>query len=415
VITPIDAQRGGPAAPRSAPPLWCGLLPAGRRFVALPSSRDPVIVAELDAEVLSYVRTSLLTAPPRSRLPAWAYTAADQALRLPWTWRLLPQWRPDATTSTGALNGVLTAHGRRLVVLQHSRDHDGRCVALLFDPGSGVPSHAVKIAPSAVGGPLRREARALADVARLRSTALECTVPRAVDLVESDGTSALVTTARPGVPMLVTYHRPGHTSDPRSVRRDLSVVARWLTCVQAATTGPPEPLDVPDDTVHSLRRLGDGRPDGERLLEVVAALRRRLRRLRAPTTLVQGDFWPGNVLVDRDQVTGVVDWEHYRPAGSPLRDVARFALGYASYLDHGPSRYDGSGANATAPRGWRPSDTASTAPAGSPICCGGSSARRCTGSTCPPPLVVTPCSRRSPPSRPKRRTSVSPTRTCDFC
>ena len=54
---------------------------------------------------------------------------------------------------------------------------------------------------------------------------------------------------------------------------------------------------------------------------------------RAPRTVVHGDLWCGNVLVRDGGVSGVVDWEEAELRGEPLRDLARFALTYALYLD----------------------------------------------------------------------------------
>lgn len=65
------------------------------------------------------------------------------------------------------------------------------------------------------------------------------------------------------------------------------------------------------------------------LTEVRAGLRAVSVRLAA----VHGDFWFGNVLMDGSRVTGVVDWEAGAVVGDPTRDVIRFALAYALYLD----------------------------------------------------------------------------------
>jgi aminoglycoside phosphotransferase (APT) family kinase protein len=48
---------------------------------------------------------------------------------------------------------------------------------------------------------------------------------------------------------------------------------------------------------------------------------------------VHGDFWFGNLLLHEHQVSGVVDWEMADLCGEPLRDLARFAISYALYLD----------------------------------------------------------------------------------
>jgi aminoglycoside phosphotransferase (APT) family kinase protein len=47
---------------------------------------------------------------------------------------------------------------------------------------------------------------------------------------------------------------------------------------------------------------------------------------------VHGDLWFGNVLA-AGHVTGVVDWEAGAVRGDPVRDLARFVLAYALYLD----------------------------------------------------------------------------------
>ena len=99
------------------------------------------------------------------------------------------------------------------------------------------------------------------------------------------------------------------------------------------STGPARPLDLPDETLAPLYARLPAEPDGERLLDRLGPLQRRLRCHAVPATLVHGDFWPGNVLVDGGEVTGVVDWERAETAGNPVRDLARFALAYCAYLD----------------------------------------------------------------------------------
>ena len=59
----------------------------------------------------------------------------------------------------------------------------------------------------------------------------------------------------------------------------------------------------------------------------------RLQRSATPRTAVHGDLWFGNLLLSDGRISGVVDWEAAAPSGEPLRDVVRFALMYALYLD----------------------------------------------------------------------------------
>jgi hypothetical protein len=52
----------GPAAPAAA--AWAALLPGGAGYVAVPSRRDPLIVASRDPEVLRYLAEAVLSVPP---------------------------------------------------------------------------------------------------------------------------------------------------------------------------------------------------------------------------------------------------------------------------------------------------------------------------------------------------------------
>jgi hypothetical protein len=68
-------------------------------------------------------------------------------------------------------------------------------------------------------------------------------------------------------------------------------------------------------------------------LDRLAELHEKLRQQSVPRTAVHGDLWSGNVLVAGRRIMGVVDWECGSVSGEPVRDLARFALMYALYLD----------------------------------------------------------------------------------
>lgn len=305
------------------------MLPPGRRFVALPSRRRFLVLAEDDPCVLRYVRTALLAVPPRSSLPGWVFTAARQALRLPVSWRLAPHVRtpPGGAHPLGGLT-----EGHRLLVLRHSHDPDARILLLLFAPGERWPSQAVKVPTEPAGtARLLREADRLREIDTLPLGWLRETVPQVRTVATGP---ALVTTAVPGTPMLVGYHRYGHTRRPAAVRADFAAAGAWLARLQAATAAGFAPLDVAPGVPEALRQCLSARPDGGKSVQdQLSALRDRLRRHHAPRTAVHGDFWPGNLLTEHGAITGVVDWERAAPEGSPVRDLARFALAYSSYLD----------------------------------------------------------------------------------
>jgi hypothetical protein len=313
-----------------APPDWCGLLPPGTAVLALPTRQRPWVLAEDCPEARRYVRTALLSVPPGLRLPRGAWSALEAALRVPAAWRVLP--RVVEPSRAGASPAPGTDGDWRRIVLRHSKDPDGSVLVLLFGPGDRWPRRAVKVAGRDGAARLGREAamlRALADL----GGRLADRVPRVLGLHEQRDRVVLVTPGQPGVPMLVRYHRPGHTSVPGAVRADLRAAEAWLARLHADTAGPRRPLDVPPGAVDRLLPDAATDPTAARALEGLAAVRRRLGRHTAPTAVVHGDFWAGNVLVEHGAVSGVVDWERAELRGGPLRDAARFAMTYCYYLD----------------------------------------------------------------------------------
>ncbi|MGZ4776788.1 MAG: phosphotransferase family protein [Oryzihumus sp.] len=329
----------GHAAP---PATWQDVVRPGGRYAALPSRGRPLVIAEDDPGVLRYLRTALLTRPPRSRLPGWPYLLAGQGLRVPGVARLLPAAlvaAPAGGQDRTELARFIDEGGWRLLVLLHSRDVDASCVLLLFPPRTDRPARAVKLACGpAAAARVHAEAARLAALAEGLGGHLGDGVPRVVDILDHRGLPALVTTAQPGVSMLVRYHRGGHTADRRSVCADLAAAERWLDGLQAASAGPARPMDLAPGTIERLAGWRISEPAAETVIDRLAGVQRRLRHHWAPTTWVHGDFWPGNLLVEGDEITGVVDWERSEQVGGPLRDRIRFVLGYAYYLDrHTPA------------------------------------------------------------------------------
>jgi hypothetical protein len=133
--------------------------------------------------------------------------------------------------------------------------------------------------------------------------------------------------------MSTCYLRRRHSSSRREVDRDFTAVARWIADLQGGTAGVPAPIDMGPDVATRLRRRFAGDPRLEGDLALLAEIHAGLRRDTVPRTVVHGDFWFGNVLLQGGRVSGVVDWEAGAMSGEPVRDLARFALMYALYLD----------------------------------------------------------------------------------
>lgn len=133
--------------------------------------------------------------------------------------------------------------------------------------------------------------------------------------------------------MTTSYLRWHHTARSARVAAHFAAVDTWLAAFQRATAGQLAPLDMDGGALTRLssRFSDDPRVDHavDRLVEIYA----RLRRNTVPRAAVHGDLWLGNILLSRGRISGVVDWEAGANAGDPVRDLVRFALMYALFLD----------------------------------------------------------------------------------
>ena len=253
----------------------------------------------------------------------------------------MPAGLGDATSHQGSaerrrsLLDLLQAPGVASVVIGASKDPNAKVTVLLLPPGNDRPTVAVKAPTTAVA-----EAAVAAETGLLRALhervedgRLLATIPQVIEIVDFRGTSAMATTALPGIPMTTLYHRWRHLSRPASVAGDLHAVGTWLAWFQQVTAGPAQALEMDGGTVGRLRDRFRDEPDIGTVSDRLLRIHDRLRRSCAPRTAVHGDLWYGNVLLSGGAVSGVVDWEAGAPVGEPLRDLVRFPLIYALYLD----------------------------------------------------------------------------------
>jgi len=220
------------------------------------------------------------------------------------------------------------------VLINASRDPDAKLTFVITGPQCGSGTRVVKIpATAAAGEAVDREGRMLVEVRRQGLGRLAATVPRYVESLAIEGRPVLIATAVPGTPMSVGYHQWPHTARPSAVRADFRAALTWLSGFQTCTAHADVPVDWPAKVLEAVRGRWDGHPalaDAVVRLEVAGE---RLSAARCAETAVHGDFWFGNLLVQGGSVSGVVDWENASPQGCPIRDVARFVLSYALYLD----------------------------------------------------------------------------------
>jgi hypothetical protein len=231
--------------------------------------------------------------------------------------------------SAGTLRQLMSRAGFHPVLLAGSRDPNAKLTLMLID-GLG-PAFAVKVATTPASAEIvRAEGELLHRLHALGLGSLGGTVPRPVGFVDADGLPALVTGGLTGTPMAVGYHEWRHTARRRRVRADFAAAGQWLSRLRRHSARDAQPVTFLDDALDAIeQRFGEQVEMRERLIPFTELLSRQA----TPRTVVHGDYWFGNVLIDGDQVVGVVDWESSVLSGEPLRDVARFAVSYSLYLD----------------------------------------------------------------------------------
>jgi hypothetical protein len=224
------------------------------------------------------------------------------------------------------------------VLIAASRDPDAKLTYVrterTTDPANPQERLVVKV-PSTPGAgvAVEREGRMLVELRRMRLGSVTGTIPRYVESRLFQGRPVVVSTAMPGHPMSVDYHQWLHTSRPDAVRRDFELAGDWLAQFQAASSTKAGAVTWPEQVADDLCVR---RPDHPLLAAALANLEEAQASLGECMTkgsAVHGDFWFGNLLVERGLLVGVVDWESGERDGSPLRDLARFALSYSLYLD----------------------------------------------------------------------------------
>ncbi|MFI5268494.1 MAG: phosphotransferase family protein, partial [Chloroflexota bacterium] len=204
---------------------------------------------------------------------------------------------------------------------------------LLIPRGGKSRAMVVKVASTdAAATAVRREQMVLRSVQGLELGEVRPTVPRIVGEAWS-GRPALLLSGLPGTPMSSLYHRWRHTARPDRVAADFAAVGDWLAAFQKATAGQRRPLEMDAGVCSAIRLRFEGEPGLDGDLARLEGLFGWLRIHTTPQSAVHGDLWCGNVLVDHGRVLGVVDWELGTFRGEPVRDLVRFPLTYALYLD----------------------------------------------------------------------------------
>jgi hypothetical protein len=225
-------------------------------------------------------------------------------------------------------------------------DIAGKITMLLLDEAGRVSAVAKVGRGTSYDRALCAEYDALMSVHSHPLPRVDTAIPHAVLLDRIDSRLVLVTSAVPGAPLSVRYYRPGHTQSEARVRADFAAVSDWLGAFQSEAPGRTVSCDEAWQTYGAplferYRRTLGWSDWEERFYARMQRWVRDLADVEIPMTSVHGDYCIGNVLLEGNTVTGVVDWELGRQCGLAFTDVFKFAASYGSFLDRAIPQHHG--------------------------------------------------------------------------
>lgn len=322
-----------------------------REYIGVPSINPPTCYVEDSPSALRYFFRQLLTLPRGGAALSVALEAIRRIARLSLPATAVGSIAPirialgripisrtiggtdHATSDPSGASPLLEPDSQSLVIAL-SKDPNAKLTMLLIPKGSDRPTLAIKVPTTTEAeSSIAAERRVLSDMHASLPATILASIPRLEHLREVGGRPWLVTTALPGSPMTTRYHAWRHLATPAAVRDDFLMVEAWLAKFQSASAGPRGPVDMNCGQADVLRRRFAGDPMLDDQLSRLAAVHARLRTTSTPRTAVHGDFWFGNLLCAGEKISGVIDWEAGAAIGEPVRDLVRFALSYALYLD----------------------------------------------------------------------------------
>ena len=328
-----------------------------REYVAIPSMAPPTCYVENTPLTLRHFFTEVSVLPGGGPTISALLAAAKQAARFMFPASLIgalaptrlvigrvssPATAPSVPVAADRAleaSGLLDVHDMETIVLAMSKDPNAKLTVLLVPRGQSKPALAVKVPTTEVAeGSVLAERRLLAELEMRLPPQLLVTIPRLTEVGRAQGSPILVVSALPGSPMSTRYHGWRHVATRSAVEADFKMAGSWLARFQVATAGEKRPIDMDGGVAEILRSRFADDPAIEGALSRLQATQARLRASTGPRTAVHGDFWFGNLLAIGEQLSGVIDWESGAISGEPLRDVVRFAITYALYLDrHSPA------------------------------------------------------------------------------
>jgi aminoglycoside phosphotransferase len=190
----------------------------------------------------------------------------------------------------------------------------------------------LKMASSGPGGRrLLREAKMLRELGSESALEwLQPLCPRVMAAGDDQGKVYLLLSRVDGEPALRRLHRA------ESRDRLLAEAGALLDRVRGATRADVvlgeaelrQLIDLPAAAASSLFGAAEDRAAAARLDAVREEVRDRMAGVALTTSLIHGDFWPSNLLVDprTGRISGIVDWESAERLGLPIHDAMHLVL-----------------------------------------------------------------------------------------
>jgi len=206
---------------------------------------------------------------------------------------------------------------------------DNRVAVVRLIPGAGAPPIVLKLAATAHGGQSLARERTVLDALRL-IRGLEAWLDRVPTVIANGAFETrtwLAETALPGAPARAVMGDPEQRR--RFLPQALSAIAELhaRTAVVRAVQAADLDAWIDEPAARLSRLIGHGRR-----LPALETLRNDLRTelLGRPLPIgwIHGDYWPGNLLVDRaaGTVTGIVDWDQAAAEQLAFHDILHLAL-----------------------------------------------------------------------------------------
>jgi hypothetical protein len=176
---------------------------------------------------------------------------------------------------------------------------------------------------------LKQSVERARQVRTLLDPTMQATVPSMRLLKPINGLAGVAERALPGQPLETSIiGSNGHAR----LANGCCAFADWLVRFQACTRG--DSLEITLDGLEPIlfRPLAELSGVGDTRKLLVKDIARALLGLQIPLVWAYGDAHPSNILLSRDLVSGVVDWEGATPNQWPVFDWFQFTLSWTQEL-----------------------------------------------------------------------------------